>query len=168
MEALCSSIARMKSIASQQRANRTKATKKNCQKRSKANEQQQQQSVHAKRSQRKGQKNKRRRRRKSEKSREKGNIQEAQAESEAYKRISIIVDVIIIFHFQSKRYPIIAPERLSTYLLSSSLSLSLALSCHTQHKESPRIKPTFHLFTRNARVELKCFLLLLFKRATRR
>lgn len=169
VEPLFSSIARMKSIASQQRANRTKATKKNCQKRSKANEQQQQ-SVHAKRYQRKGQKNKRRWRRKSGTSREKRNIQEAQAESEAYKRISIIVDVIIIFHFQSKRYPIIAPERLPIYLpfFLLSFSLSFSLSCRTQHKESPRIKPTFHLFTRNARVELKCFLLLLFKRATRR
>lgn len=101
------------------------------------------------------------------KNREKGNIQEAQAESEAYKRISIIVDVIIIFHFQSKRYPIIAPQRLPTYL-PFFLFIRLSLSCRTQHKESPRIKPTFHLFTRNVRVELKCFLLLLFKRATRR
>lgn len=77
-----------------------------------------------------GPKNKRRSRRKSGKSREKGNIQEAQAESEAYKRISIIVDVIIIFHFQSKRYPIIAPQRLPTHLLSFSLSLSLSLVPH--------------------------------------
>lgn len=62
------------------------------------------------------------------KDREKRNIQEAQAESEAYKRISIIVDVIIIFHFQSKRYPIIAPERLPIYLPFFLLSLSLSLS----------------------------------------
>lgn len=152
-------------------ANRPKETKKNCQKKKEQSKRaagnNNNKAFMQKDSSGRAKKNEKRKKRKR-------NIQEAQAESEAYKRISIIVDVIIIFHFQSKRYPIIAPNLLACSLstslifLSLSLTLPLSFSCRTQHKESPRIKPTFHLFTRNARVVLKWFLLLLFKLATRR
>jgi len=90
------SIARMRSIASQQRQP-NESNEEKLPKRSKANEQQERREDSSGRA-------------KSRKEKEYGTTMNAgrgksrEPECEAYKRISIIVDVIIIFHFQSKRY----------------------------------------------------------------